>query len=190
MTLEILTPPTVEPLSLDDAKAHSRQDPGTIEDSLILGFVKSARAQVETYLRRKLIDQTLRLSLSCFFSRIALPAGPVRSLALLTYLDNDGVRQTLAASEYRLVKIDGEAFVVPARDKDWPTALSDFASVQVDFIAGYGPAATDVPHDIVHAVRLLVAHYAENREAIVIGTISSDLPLGVIDLLAPHRRWV
>jgi hypothetical protein len=36
------------------------------------------------------------------------------------------------------------------------------------------------------AVLMLVAHWYENREAIVVGTISSEVSLGVNQLLSPY----
>jgi hypothetical protein len=40
--------------------------------------------------------------------------------------------------------------------------------------------------DIRMAILLLVAHYYAHREGVIIGTISSELPLGVEMLLAPY----
>ncbi len=190
MTLEIITEPLNEPLSTADAKAHGRQEDGTIEDALIASYVKSARRRVETYLRRKLINQTLRLSLSCFPSQIVLPMDPVSAVTSLTYLDPAGVRQTMAPENYRLVRAHGGSLVVPVRNGSWPVTLTDYASVQVDFTAGYGADVTSIPEDILQAVRLLVAHYAEHREAVVVGTGATDLPEGVVSHLAPYRRWI
>jgi hypothetical protein len=58
-------------------------------------------------------------------------------------------------------------------------------SVRVKFTAGYGAAAS-VPSDLVSALMLLIAHWDQNREPVVIGTITSALPMSVDTLLAPY----
>lgn len=42
------------------------------------------------------------------------------------------------------------------------------------------------PQACVHAVKLLVAHWYANRAAVAAG-VGSEVPMGVRDLLAPHR---
>jgi len=57
-------------------------------------------------------------------------------------------------------------------------------AVRIKFTAGYG-AAGAVPSDLASALMLLVAHWDQNREPVVIGTIVSSVPLSVESLLAP-----
>ncbi len=184
-----ITPPAIEPLDLDDVKEHARRDPDTIENSLISGYISSARLRVEAHVRRRLINQTLRLSLNSFPSLIELPMAPVSDVSTLTYLDVEGDRQTLETGDYRLVHPHGEPCVAPVLNGSWPSATTDWGSIEVDFVAGYGADRSAVPADILQALRLLVAHYIENREAVITGVSVADLPEAVTDLLAPHRRF-
>lgn len=46
-----------------------------------------------------------------------------------------------------------------------------------------------VEDDLKEAVRQLAAHLYENREATLIGITASELPFGLLDLLAPYRAW-
>jgi len=39
------------------------------------------------------------------------------------------------------------------------------------------------------AMLLLIAHWYENREAVVVGTITATLPLAVQSLLQPHKIY-
>jgi hypothetical protein len=50
----------------------------------------------------------------------------------------------------------------------------------------YDPDVWDAPEDIQQAVRMLVAHWYLNREAVVVGTISQDIRLGVEAILRRH----
>jgi hypothetical protein len=51
------------------------------------------------------------------------------------------------------------------------------------------PPADPVPPAIIEAIKLLVAHLYENREASLVGVTSSALPFGLFDLLTPYRAW-
>lgn len=60
------------------------------------------------------------------------------------------------------------------------------AGIEIDITAGYGDAASDVPEALRQAVRLLVAHWYENRGLATTGAITV-LPATVAALLAPYR---
>ena len=51
---------------------------------------------------------------------------------------------------------------------------------------GYGDGALEVPEPLRQAIRLLVAHWYENRGLAAIGTVTV-LPSTVGALLAPYR---
>lgn len=48
----------------------------------------------------------------------------------------------------------------------------------------------DVPAPLCEAVRQLVAHLYENREATLVGLSMTDVSPGLYELMAPHREWV
>lgn len=52
-----------------------------------------------------------------------------------------------------------------------------------------GPEQMGFTPDVEQAVLLLVGHWYANREAVVIGTISSAVPLAVDRLLWPRKRF-
>ena len=52
---------------------------------------------------------------------------------------------------------------------------------------GYGDAAIDVPEPLRQAIRLLVAHWYENRGLIVPAASIAVLPATVAALIAPYR---
>ena len=47
-----------------------------------------------------------------------------------------------------------------------------------------------VPDDLKEAVRMLVGHLYENREASIAGIPTSTITPGLYELMAPHREWV
>lgn len=52
-----------------------------------------------------------------------------------------------------------------------------------------GPEQMGFTPDVEQAVLLLVGHWYANREAVVIGTISSAVPMAVDRLLWPRKRF-
>lgn len=69
--------------------------------------------------------------------------------------------------------------------------LSDYLAVAEEFVKDYTRRDLDAefpgawPLACIHAVKLLVAHWYQNREAT--GEAAQQIPFGVRDLLAPHR---
>lgn len=118
-------------------------------------------------------------------SSIRLPKSPVQNVTAVTYIDDAGVTQTLAASKY-LVDVTGEpARIAPAYGEIWPVTRQQMGAVNITFVAGYG-ASDNVPASLKAAIKLLVAHWHENREAIIPGSVS-EMPLAVESLLA--SQW-
>jgi hypothetical protein len=56
----------------------------------------------------------------------------------------------------------------------------------VRYRAGY---AGDIPSGIRVAILLMIGHWYANREAVVVGTITSELPMAVDRLLWGHRLY-
>lgn len=48
---------------------------------------------------------------------------------------------------------------------------------------------SDLPADVKHAGKLLLSHFYEVREPVMVGTIVSKLPYSVTYLLAAHKYW-
>jgi uncharacterized phiE125 gp8 family phage protein len=192
--LATVTPPASDPLSLAEARAHLRIT-STAEDGLLAGYILAAREFVENATHRKLITQTLDYTLDdgwpCviargyYRSRIELPVQPVASVSSITYVDSGGSSQTLAADQY-VVRTDGPVpFIEPAYGVSWPSVRCQSAAITVRFIAGTDVA--EVPNPLMQAMRLLVAHANENREAIASSGVFTEVPLGVEAFLSPYR---
>ena len=70
--------------------------------------------------------------------------------------------------------------------------LADLIEASDDFILRYTGAhfaeGEEWPASLKQAVRLLVGHLFENREATLVGVSADMLPLGFMDFLAAHRE--
>jgi uncharacterized phiE125 gp8 family phage protein len=185
--LKLVTAPAAEPVSLTEAKAHCRVDTSD-DDTLIGSLITASREYVERILQRRLINSTWDFTLNRFESDyIRLPYAPLSSVTSVSYVDSDGTTQTLSTSVYDtdLTREPGGIFLKYAQV--WPTPRDIQNAVTVRYVAGYGAAGTSVPNAIKQAMLLLIGNWYENRESVVIGTISGELPMAVKSLLWSYR---
>ena len=182
------TPPSAEPVSLAECKNHLRVDIAE-DDTVITNMALAARQQVENETRRQLIDASFTLVLPEFPDVIELPRPPLDSVTSIKYYDSGGTLQTLAAAKYSVDTTGTVARVRPAYGESWPATRDVWNAVEIVYKAGYGAAASAVPEPLRMAILLLLGHWYEHREAVVIGTIASTLEMTVGALLGPYRVW-
>lgn len=189
MALKLITPPTEEPITLAEAKAHLRVD-FTDEDSIISSLITVARSHVEMLTQRALVTQSWRYTLDSFPETmpILIPLPPLQAVTIFTYVDQNGVTRSLIEGTDFLVDKDSEpGRITPAPGKEWPDIQQRMNAVTIEFTAGYGTAA-NVLKPFKQAMLLLMGHWFENREAVVKGQFN-ELPLAVDSLLFPYRVW-
>lgn len=184
MRLELLTPPATEPVTLAEVKTRLRIDDSN-DDAGVQRLIASATKHAESITRRAFVTQSWALTLDAFpCGSITLPLPPLQSVEEISYIDSTGATVVLPSTEYLVDKNGMIGMIHRAYQKQWPTARAQPMAVTIKFTAGYGDAA-DVPADLASAMMLLVAHWDQNREPVVIGTIVSSVPLSVESLLAP-----
>lgn len=200
--LALVTAPTDLPVHLNELKAHLRIPPTeNLEDALILAYLRAAVSQIDGrdgWLGRALCTQTWDYILEGFprvdrhrpWGEIRVPLPPLQSVTSITYTDENGDNQTLAASKYFVSGISGSkaARIAPAFGETWPTTRDEPDTATVRFVAGYG-TFNDIPDPIKSALFLMVSHLYENREQVVIGQPVVPLPMAADALLAPYRVW-
>lgn len=177
-------------LGVDDAdlRAHLRVDHAD-DNAAIEGYIKAASAQLdgpEGRLGLALMAQTWRIAFPPLFgcSPLRLPVSPCREIVSVSYLDAAGAEQTADKTEFRLFGDERSAFVEPLNGKAWPAAGSYRDALRIEVAAGYENDA--YPEDVRQALRLLVAHFYRNAEAVVIGAPATSLPWGVEEMIAPY----
>lgn len=176
MSLTQTAPPDLEPVSLTEAKLHLRVD-GTEDDALITTLIVAARRQAEHELGRVLITQTWQLTLDEFpAADIQLPMPSVLSIVDVKYLDPDGNEQTVAPADYALDAATTPGWVLLASGASWPSTYAGANAVRVRFTAGYGPAAADVPANVVAWIKLQIGALYKHREAFAAGVTVAELP--------------
>lgn len=185
MTSVLIAPPASEPVTVADMRAHLRL-PGNAEDVLLADLVAAARHHIEQETRRALISQGWRHYLDLWPEGrvVALPVAPVLSVETVTTYDLDGNPHVMDPADYVV-----DLGTCPARLRvrvggGLPSA--QLLGVEIDFTAGYGTHASDVPAPLCQAIRLLAAHWFEHREA-GIEIACASLPHGLDRLLSVNR---
>jgi len=195
--LKLITAPTTEPITLVEARLHLRLEatgsPATHpDDSLVTSLIKAARQHIDGkdgLLSRALITQTWELQLDEFpVSEIRIPLPPLQSVSSVKYNDLAGIEQTVLSTDYVVDTVTPPGWVLLVTGKSWPETMETPNAVRVRFVAGYGDAAA-VPEPIKAAMKLLIGHLYENREAVTVGVNSQELPMAVHALLSPFEFW-
>ncbi len=168
MAYRLITPPAIEPVTLDQIKADASLF-GTRDDSRIESvLIPATRGQAESITGRALITQTWELVLDDFpLEEIRIWKAPVQSITSVKYYDTNGTLTTLAADQYVLDADTPPAWLLPAEGVSWPSTHDAANSVIIRFVAGYGDSADDVPKEILAWIR---AHCAAEADAKTGGT--------------------
>lgn len=204
MYLEIGAP-EAEPVTLEEAKRHLRlvdtiiteiepEEPGgepTIitshpDDDYIKNLIRTAREWGEAFQGRSWITRTVTAYLNEWPSYpLKLPMGPVQEVVSISYFTLEGVEVEVDPSTYWLSP-DGVLY-----GKGWPFApLRERLGVKIVYKAGYGDASA-VPMRCKQAMLLMIGHWYENREEVIIGVSSSgaaQIPAAAEMLLYQERE--
>ena len=181
----LVTAPTVEPVTLAEAKLHCRVD-HTDDNDLITSLIVAARQLCEVKTEHSCVNTTWDLYLDFLPVRIYIPRSPLSSVTSLSYYATDGTLTVMSSSDYVVDTASAPGRITQASTAVWPATQERTGAVIVRFVAGYGAAASSVPDSIKAAIKLLVGHWYENRESVVVGTITSELPMAVESLLAAN----
>jgi uncharacterized phiE125 gp8 family phage protein len=190
MSLKLITAPTLEPVTLEEAKKHLRIE-SSDEDVEITGWIQAAREWCEGYQNRAFITQTWELALDSFplGTYIKIPKPPLQSVTSVKYYDTDETENTFSADSYHVDTYSEPGRIVLKYGETWPSdTLRTANGVIIQFKVGYGDAAASVPEKVKQAIKVLVGHLYENREATDIKELK-EVPFAVCSLLGLERIW-
>jgi hypothetical protein len=170
-----LSTPSIEPVSLDQAKLHLRVDIDD-DDDYISALIIAARQLIEKTTHRAIFNRKMILTLDYFpwpgwgsttgstahdyflhaYFRgltIRLPFPAAVSVDSLTYLANDGVTvETIPPSNYTVDLISEPARISPVPGFTWPYQQSYIpGQVRVNFTAGTYELAVTEPFTVPNA---------------------------------------
>jgi uncharacterized phiE125 gp8 family phage protein len=147
----------------------------SLEDTLIGAYALAATGAVEKASQRLLQVRSAVLSLQDLpdgREPVELPGGAVASITSVT-ADGSAITGCTALGS-------SPAILLPA--SDWPVVTGEGYPVTITYQAGHAT----VPQGLSHAVKLMAAHWYENRSAVGDGAMA-ELPLAVKFLIDQER---
>ena len=192
MSLIVVTPPTVEPVTLAEARTHLRLET-LADDPILTGYIAAARDMAEHELQRSIIAKTYEFALDAFPDEggvIEIPMGPAipgagyLAITSVKYTDTAGVEQTLDPSAYTLDGYSNIPRLAPTTT--WPITRGVVNAVRIRYTSGHATAEL-VPASVRTWILMHVAHQYESREAFGTAALSSQPNLS--RLLDPYRSF-
>lgn len=188
--------PSVQPVALAEIKRHcvvetDNETPEAAADieATLQELLDAAVSLVDGYsglLGRCMIDQNWMIRFDRWAPALELPFPDV-SAATISYIDADGATQMVGAADFELLPSAGGTLCIFRRDFAFPSLDSGaVAPVMIDFTAGFGATAGDVPPAIRVALVRQVGYWWETAT----GEPGRDsLATSVMQALKPFR-WV
>lgn len=172
-------------LPLAECKLHLHVD-GTDEDDLIEALRDAAIEFVERYCSVRLgpmegLVWTAESFPPADSQSLCLGAKPVIEITAISWKDSAGAAVTGTVGDFR-VTTHGE--VLPAIGESWPGNVG--GGIRITFTAGYEDG--EAPKSLLAAARMLLGHLHANREAVIAGSITAEIPFGVQALCRSFRR--
>lgn len=187
-TNRLVTPPALEPVSVAEFKAHARVD-FDADDALIGGLIKAARAWCENYTGRAFIAQTWRQFLSerPDADRISLVRAPLIDVTSVRTYDDKDNESVWDAANYFVDASAQPAYLVLRTGAAWAQFERCANGMAIEYVAGYGANASDVPEPLRLAITQLALHWYEHRGEVVAEGGIARVPLLIESLLQSYR---
>lgn len=155
-----LSAPAVDPIELDIARQHLRQDSGA-DDIMIEVYLRAAVDSVERDTGRALISQRWEYTTNDFsLGSVWLPRAPVLSIESVKKGEPSDEEFSDFSGYVSYLPSGPNADAAQIRIDTPPSGL-----LRVTYVAGYGPSGRDVPAALNAAVLLALGSLYENREA-------------------------
>lgn len=191
--LTLVTPPTVEPITLAQAKTHLRVDISD-DDALISTLITSAREACEAFIHGYIVTQTWRVSYSGFpddsTAPIVIPIEPMQSVSSFKWYDQNYTLTSMTVAtpgpgpflttDFILDSDHEPPRLYPPPGNAWPgVSLWPVSPLQITVVAGFGADGTKCPQSYIDGMLLYIAHHYENREAVeTSGAVGKEIPMG------------
>lgn len=194
----LVSGPTVEPLTTAEAKTHLNVSSSTF-DTYIGTLIATARGQIERYLNRALITQSWKVYYDYWKHELLIPFGnlqiagasPGPASPVVKYYNVDGTLTTLTESDYYwVVTTTDPGRIVRKYDATYPELKYGRPdAIEIAFTAGYGAAASAIPDEIKHAMKLLIGNYFEQRSDILVDDRVTKIPSYITDLIHSYKLY-
>lgn len=201
--LKIITGPAITPVSRTEARNHLSLDED-IDDNQVRSYLQAAIDWAENYTGRFLISRTCQMMLDGareiddilwegmktgysamrYVDHIELAATPVVSVESIKYYNDSDTQSTWSATNYYVDTFSEPARIVLRDGGTYPTDLRVANGIEINFTAGYGTSANNVPEAIKLGILQYTAHLFEHRGD---SEVAIQPPKVIRSLLDPYK---
>jgi len=183
------TPDQYTIVTVAEAKAHAIIDDtgvtalDTATDALVLSFIKAA---VNNWIEFTGVyplhtEFTASLDASPVVCECWLRFPPIVTVDKVYGLDADAGETVLDSADYAVDTIN--AIV---KSFEWPSGDANFSSFNIDYTTGLGEDVPAVPEDVKLAVKMMVTHWYQHREAVTDISLR-EVPLSAQTIMQTYK---
>lgn len=210
---KLIVAPSTEPITVEEARGVLRLDT-TAHDTYVASLITSAREFFEETTGRALIQQDWvaainslpndgqgdlwwdgvregsinHISAACA-RVIELPKAPLMSvISVVSYDDQNNDTEDTVLSRYYQNTISTPGQLVLNNGAVWPVFTRPINGLEINYRAGYGAAASDVPIAIRNAIKMLVQHWYEHPNIIDSDPVNA-VPVGVQNIMQRYKIY-
>ena len=165
----------------------------TSEDQIITDMIYAVQCAFEAYTRVELTEKTFNQLETCWCNAYQFNRSPVTSIVHVKYYDEDGVQQTVLASEYFLVDYTPYKAIQFESSFSFPSLRSRPLQIETQFKAGLttpatpeSPAFPNAPPCLVNALMAHVSYLYYNRDC---ACDSSSIPAQSKTAYGKYKIW-
>jgi len=194
LRLTLTAAPAAEPVTVLEMRDHLRID-GSQDDTVLTTIIAAARELCENFTGRALITQSWSLFLDHWPGRdvlpwwdgvqegadilspvheLNLPKAPLQSVTAVNIFDAEDNATIWGSENYFVDTNSTPGRIVLRSGGNLPFPARTTNGIEIQFIAGYGDAASDVPQAIKDGIKLLAAHLYSNRGDVPTRAISAS----------------
>lgn len=187
MKYKIKTDTAQIPVSVAELKHYLRVVSDDVaQDTLIRSLIVAATKTIETEAHISVLDRVYTYFFNDFTSEeLLITLKPASSVDAVRYYDGENELQTLGTSVYEADIIKYRAMVLLKSGQSFPATYPKNNAVEIDVTIGFGAIAVDVPEDLRLAIKMLAAHWFDNRG--LIGDEKS-IPMGIQRIISLNRN--
>ncbi len=185
MALLLTTPPTAEPLTLAEVKAHLRLAIND-DDAYLSTLITTARRAIESRYGLVLMPQVWALFADSWPGDgvFQIPLWPVQSILSLTVFADDDTAATIDPAHFYLDAATRPARVALRRGRVFAPPGRNINGIKLSLSAGFGADASAVPSEIKQGLLATIADWYQNRGDEGGGT----LPATAVEALAAYKN--
>lgn len=162
--LSVVTSPTVEPISLDDALTQCHANQG-VEDDYFYDLIKAVREDAEKYTRRAFIEQSLRVTFDGLPDfPIMIPRPPLIEVTSFSLFDVDDTETLVDLSNLLIDTYSQPGRISLSHGYSLPSiTLRELNSLVIVYKAGFGSTASTVPRNAKLAMMMHLGYLNDCR---------------------------